>query len=77
MKRKPRTCSKTPNKVRYTKASFAHEVGARRVKKSGVALYIYRCKRCDGWHLTREKAKGTTKIETKAAQELELMEKAS
>lgn len=59
-------CEKTPHKVRYLKAAFAFEVGAKRIKAEGIALYLYRCE-CKGWHLTKKETERATRIETKAA----------
>ena len=58
-------CHRTPTKYRYTKAVFAWLVGAKRAKKDGVQLYIYRCQ-CGGWHLTHRNWHGSIRIETRA-----------
>lgn len=61
-------CPKTPQKVRYLKAAFAWQVGARRMKKTGEQLYVYRCDACaGGWHLTRQNGPDAVRIDTKAA----------
>jgi hypothetical protein len=60
-------CSRTPHKVRYMKAAFAWEVGARQMAKLGVPLFIYRCDDCKGgWHLTKRHGADTTPITTAA-----------
>jgi hypothetical protein len=60
-------CARTPHKVRYMKAAFAWEVGARQMKKTGVRLFMYRCDDCKGgWHLTRRHGADATPITTSA-----------
>lgn len=51
-------CPSTPGKVRYLKAAFAWKVGARRVALDGVALWVYQCDACGGWHLTSQEPHG-------------------
>jgi len=61
-------CKRTPHKVRYQKAAFAWEVGAKQIAKTGTQLYVYRCDDCEGgWHLTRKDGRDSVKIETRAA----------
>lgn len=63
-------CSITPHKIRYLKAAFAWEVGAKQVKKQGRELFLYRCA-CKGWHLTKSPGPGSIRIETAAAPPVE------
>lgn len=59
-------CELTPHKVRYLKSAFAWEVGAKQIAKHGVALYIYKCPGCAGWHLTKKASDNVVPIVTKA-----------
>ncbi len=66
-----RRCPRFPNKARYSTASFAWRVGARQIKKTGVALHLYRCA-CGGWHLSKERWADAHPIVTKSTPRIEV-----
>lgn len=60
-------CTRTPHKIRYQKAAFAWEVGAKRMKKTGIPMFLYRCDGCKGgWHLSSKHGADATPITTSA-----------
>ena len=44
-------------KNRYYTERIANEVALHQSKKSGIALKVYQCKFCNGWHLTSKVGK--------------------
>jgi hypothetical protein len=41
-------------KVRYETRRIAKDKARERAAESGTRLYVYRCRYCNGWHLTKQ-----------------------
>jgi hypothetical protein len=43
------------NKRRYPSEPFADQVAARATRQRGLALRVYACPLCQGWHITKRR----------------------